>query len=264
MSAHRLPADMALADWVIDTPATGAPVGISKVSEHKLVIGTTAETNTVADPQRAGLMKLFTVVSVGSGGSRAITFATAVDQNGTTVLTFNTARQTALLWSVPDGLTTTGYRWQILVADATNAGNALVARVSTQYDIATSTVLANVPGLSVNVQAGKTYRFRATLYLTVGTTGGAKVAVGGTATATAIGGGITYIDFATPAVTGAAITALGTGVTKAGVAAYQVEVVGTITVNAAGTLTIQFAQAVSNGTNSSVLVGSTFDVALIP
>ena len=38
---------------------------------------------------------------------------------------------------------------------------------------------------------------------------------------------------------------------------------GTITVNAGGTLTVQFAQAASNGSNSSILVGSTFVVTQI-
>lgn len=56
-------------------------------------------------------------------------------------------------------------------------------------------------------------------------------------------------------------TALATtvgGVTA--VTAAYCRITGTITVNAGGTLTVQFAQNASNGTASSVLIGSSFVV----
>ena len=59
------------------------------------------------------------------------------------------------------------------------------ARVSTQYDNATTT-LGNVTGLTVNVAASGTYRFTAKLFTTSDVGGGIKVAIGGTATATSI------------------------------------------------------------------------------
>jgi hypothetical protein len=264
MSAHRTPSDMSQAGWVFNTPGNGDALSPSRISEEKLVIGTTAETNTCAEPARAGLLKILTVISVGAGGSRAITFSQPIDQQGTTVLTFTVARQTALLYSVADGSTASGFRWQAITLDNTNAGNALQGRVTTQMDVANNAAPANVPGLSANVQAGKSYRFKATLFTTVGATGGANVQLGGTATATAVVADITFTDYATPAVTGARVTALGSPASKAGVTAYEVDIEGVITVNAAGTFTVQFGQKVSNATNSSVLVGSYLELLPIP
>jgi hypothetical protein len=137
-------------------------------------------------------------------------------------------------------------------------------RVSSQFDKTNDTTLANVTGLSVNVVASKTYRFEAILYTTSNSGGGVKFAIGGTATATAIiYEAIVHDAAAISAETRA--TSLGTavgGVTA--VTAANCRLTGTITVNAAGTLTLQFAQNASNGTASSVLVGSTFTVNEIP
>jgi hypothetical protein len=129
------------------------------------------------------------------------------------------------------------------------------ARVSTQYDNATTT-LGNVTGLTVNVAASGTYRFEAKLFTTSDVAGGVKVAIGGTATATAI----RYEGLTTDAglTTQGRATALGTavGAVTAVTAAYVV-ITGTITVNGAGTLTVQAAANAATGT-TSVLTGSTF------
>lgn len=59
-------------------------------------------------------------------------------------------------------------------------------------------------------------------------------------------------------------TALGgVGVGQTGTVAGICKIKGTITVNAAGTLTVQFAQNVANGVASSVLVGSRFELERI-
>jgi len=131
------------------------------------------------------------------------------------------------------------------------------SRVSTQFDKTSDVALANVTGLTANVAAGKIYRFEAKLYTTSNVAGGVKVAIGGTATATAI----IYEGLTTDAglTTQSRSAALGTAVgAVTAVTAGYVVITGTITVNAAGTLTVQFAQNASNGTASSVLVGSTF------
>ena len=86
---------------------------------------------------------------------------------------------------------------------------------------------------------------------------GMKAAIGGTATATSViytgnlESGGTYTQTRATALASAvcAVTA---------VTAADCEITGAITVNAAGTLTVQFAQNASNGTASSVLVGSYF------
>lgn len=148
------------------------------------------------------------------------------------------------------------------VATATSvAQSGTRARTAAQFDATTNTTLANVTGLSINVSAGATYAFTAVLHLATDIVGAGKVAIAGTATATAIIYQVIIIDAGDPTTTtGQRATAMGTAVVSglATTAAY-VTVTGAITVNAAGTLTVQFAQSVSNGT-SSVLIGSTLTV----
>lgn len=135
-------------------------------------------------------------------------------------------------------------------------------RVSTQFDATSTTTLANVTGLTATLVAGKKYRFDAILFTTSNVAGGVKVAIGGTVTATAIvyeglttdAGGTTQSRGTTMAAT--------VGAQTAATNAY-IKISGTITVNAAGTLTVQFAQNTSNGAASSVLVGSTFETTEI-
>lgn len=134
----------------------------------------------------------------------------------------------------------------------------LSSRVSTQFDKSGNTTLADVTGLSVTVVAGRTYSFVATLYIDADAAGGEKVAIGGTATATSIIYQINSIEDATGASAIASRkTALAGSSTASGSTGYFTKIEGTITVNAGGTLTVQFAQKTSTGT-SSVLVGSTF------
>ena len=132
-------------------------------------------------------------------------------------------------------------------------------RVTSGFAKTSDTTLANVTGLSVTVEAGRSYKFEAVLYTTSNVAGGVKAAMAGTATATAI----VYEGLATNAGTttqarGAAMAAAVAAVTA--VTAALIVIRGTITVNAGGTLTVQFAQNASNGAASTVLVGSTLTV----
>lgn len=136
------------------------------------------------------------------------------------------------------------------------------AQVTTQFDKTSNTTLADVTGLTKTLTGGHTYRFEARLYTTSNSSGGVKFAIAGTATATTI----IYEGLTTDAgtTTQSRGTALATavGAVTAVTAAYTV-ITGTIKVNAGGTITVQFAQNASNGTASSVLVGSTFTVTEI-
>jgi hypothetical protein len=132
-------------------------------------------------------------------------------------------------------------------------------RVSAQFDVASNATPANVPGLSVNVLAGRSYAFEAMCFLTAGVVGGSKWAIGGTCTATGIIYDIVLTDETSNAITiTSRQTALGGASGQAGTTSGICWISGLITVNAAGTLTVQFSQNSSNGTNSSVLVGSNF------
>jgi hypothetical protein len=135
-------------------------------------------------------------------------------------------------------------------------------RVTADVSVTSSVALANVAGLSVNVIAGRTYAFEAYLSCTCAAAGGVKAAIGGTCTATSI----IYDGWAldTNAIKGQAnSTALGGAVASTvttATAGVVIQIKGSITVNAAGTLTIQFAQNTSSATASVVKRGSYFMV----
>lgn len=156
--------------------------------------------------------------------------------------------------SIAWDLTTTG------VVKA-NVVSTTTTRVATQFDATTNVTLANVTGLSVTVLAATAYAFRAVLFINADTTGGQKIAVGGTATATSVIYNVQSTDNGSPGSLRLTSrqTALAGAAAQAGQAAYLTTIDGEIVVNAGGTLTVQFAQSVSSST-SSVLVGSTFRV----
>jgi hypothetical protein len=134
------------------------------------------------------------------------------------------------------------------------------SRVASSQGFTTVTTLANVTGLSAAVSAGATYYFRATLYVAPDGTGGHKYAISGTATATDVIYHITSLDNSSGLnVISAEQTALGASAGQAGATSAKTVIEGTITVNAGGTLTVQFAQNASSGT-STVKRGSTFVV----
>jgi len=131
--------------------------------------------------------------------------------------------------------------------------------VTAQFD-KTNTTLANITGLTEEVRAGVTYSFEVDLFIDADATGGFKFAIGGTATATSIIYQIQFLDNAADTYTvNSRQTALAGSDGAAGPTAGYCRIKGTIVVNAAGTLTVQFAQNAANGT-SSVLVNSTFRV----
>lgn len=150
---------------------------------------------------------------------------------------------------------------KVLTSDGSGVGTwqytALQSRVSTQFDKTTDAALANITGLTATLVAGKTYKFEAVLYTTSNIAGGVKVGLGGTATNTALVYSIRIVNSGT--ITQGRTTS--TGVTA--VTAADIFINGTITVDTGGTFTIQFAQNVSNGTASSVLVGSTLTLTKI-
>ncbi len=92
-------------------PAKGVYGSIS------LVIGSGAETNTLADPDHPGQMLYIVAYTVG-GGTRAITAATAVNAAGNTIMTFNAVRDTLLLVAVPYASNTARCRWEVILADS--------------------------------------------------------------------------------------------------------------------------------------------------
>jgi hypothetical protein len=140
------------------------------------------------------------------------------------------------------------------------------ARVTSDFSVTSSTALTNVTGLSVSVAAGRTYMFEACLQVTDAAAGGVQAAIAGTATATAIQ--YTGYTIADNAIKGKAnATALATAVgstTTTETSGIVVQIFGTITVNAAGTLTVQMAQNTSNATATIAKRGSYLIVQDMP
>ena len=135
-----------------------------------------------------------------------------------------------------------------------NRLTGLAARNSSSFAKTSDTILANITGLARNVEASRAYAFEAEISTTSANTGGVKFAVSGTATATSIDyEGILFEGTAISAKTRA--TALDTTVCAVtAVTAATCKIRGVVVVNAAGTLTIQFAQNASDGSASTVLV----------
>ena len=159
---------------------------------------------------------------------------------------------------------------QAFTANAVTNGVSKIlgdSRVSTQFDAAATTTLANITGLTATLEASKNYYFTARLYFSADATGGHKYAIAGTSTATAIRYQVTSVCNAGTGAGTSVITAQQTALAgssgQAGCTAGYTEINGTMTVNAAGTLTVQFAQNAASGT-SSVLVGSIFTVREVP
>lgn len=146
-----------------------------------------------------------------------------------------------------------------LAFDATNPHPSFPVsdkRVSTQFDATNNTTLANVTGLSIALTAGKTYAVEAWLDTSSANPGGIKMCFAGTATLTAMAVQALVFD-AGVLISQTRATALtvvfANSVTVTGA---LVLVRGFVTCNAAGTLTVQFAQSFSTVAPSSVLVGS--------
>lgn len=131
-----------------------------------------------------------------------------------------------------------------------------------QTDVTSSTTLVDVTGLKATVLAGQKYVFRAHITGTAGASGGAKIALGGTATATSV----SYTGVNSNGTTGNArttTTTLGAAVGGANAIITDMTLEGAIVVATSGTLTVQIAQNTSNGTTTSAYVNSDFIVTKV-
>jgi hypothetical protein len=86
----------------IADPGTAAAIPVNHSGTIMLTIGAGAETNTLAIPTFVGQRLIITAGAV-SGGTRAITAASAINAAGNTVMTFNAARDNIELRAVKVG-----------------------------------------------------------------------------------------------------------------------------------------------------------------
>lgn len=122
------------------------------------------------------------------------------------------------------------------------------------------TTYATITGFSVDVRAGRTYTVKCYVTMSLNTTGGGKFRFSGTATMTDFGALYQIYNPATNAVIsiGGATFAgdINEGITS-GIGAAHMTIFGSFVVNAAGTITFQFAQNSASGT-STVNKNATF------
>ncbi len=94
-------------------PGTGNAIPVTGSTSISLTIGAGAETNTLADPGFAGQQLSLIAESVG-GGARVITAASDLNVATNTILTFNAAREWALLVGINVGtIAAPDLRWRI-------------------------------------------------------------------------------------------------------------------------------------------------------
>jgi hypothetical protein len=192
-------------------------------------------------------------ITVRSGEGTGAAAGSVINLQTPNVLASGSTQQTAVTRLTIDstGVVVPSGQWE------REPGNRKVT--TAQFD-KTNTTLADVTTLTVSVLAGRTYRFKAVLFVDTDATGGHKYAISGTATATRIKYEIKSLDNTALAYKIASRqTALGGNAGEASGTTYETIIEGTIVVNAAGTLTVQFAQNAASGT-SSVLTDSTFIV----
>lgn len=120
MSGHRITADLQKADFDQADPGSGGTIVAD--GNWTVVDLSSTETETadgkrrvLADPVKSGQVLVITAKSVASGNIGVYNTTTKVNTSGNNLITFNTAGDTVVLTSVPNG--SSGYRWIITAND---------------------------------------------------------------------------------------------------------------------------------------------------
>lgn len=117
MTPFQLPAALHVANFQTLDPGDGNPIVVDRWNQiiplH--IAASASETNTLADPVKSGLRLTLVAASVGSGGSRVVTVASAYDQAGGTTLTFDAADERVILESVDIGTAAlSSFAWRVV------------------------------------------------------------------------------------------------------------------------------------------------------
>ena len=211
----------------------------------RITDGSTGSGNLIIAPSTASIGASGTgVLAIGNG---TIPVSSPADE--VQIYAADSAAGNSNLFALPES------NWPTRLSD-------LCFQVSSDFVKTSSTTLALITGLSVNVETNNIYRFRAVLFTTSSSSGGIKFSVAGTCTASNIIYEAKVIDNNAFVVPGASrAIALSTTVGNiTAVTAALVLIEGSINVSAGGTLQVQFAQNVSNAASSRVLTGSYFEI----
>ena len=120
-SPHDLVSDLAQARWDEQDPGKGNALpgsGRQANSSFALKIGATAETGTLPDPERPGLVLTVTCYSIGAG-NRTYTAASLINVAGNTHFQFTAVNQVIILQAIPYAGNTNKCRWSVVDNDGT-------------------------------------------------------------------------------------------------------------------------------------------------
>lgn len=164
------------------------------------------------------------------------------------------------------GITADG-NGNIKITGALTAAGGVVsngnAQCTSTLSQASTTAVAAIPGLSVNVAAAGVYNFRAHLSGTSGVSGGIKVTTGAS-TATMTTFNATALNFnGTTINANTTVSSFSSSLTAATAVYTDVFIEGSFTVNAAGTFALSMAQNASNSTATTVIAGSFMTVSRV-
>lgn len=111
MGSHNLKYELLEANTVVSDPGNGGTIGITAWNQVCLVVTASAETRTLAQPHKAGL--LATVVLATDGGTLTLTVTGGVDESNDTSVTLDDAGDFVTFFSIGKG---GSYYWRPLQA----------------------------------------------------------------------------------------------------------------------------------------------------
>lgn len=120
MSGHRITSDLQKADFDQADPGTGGTIVADGNWTVVALSSAAAETSeelrrTLADPVKSGQVVIITAKSVAAGNIGVYNATSYTTGSSDNTLTFDTAGDTVVLTSVPNG--SSGYRWIITAND---------------------------------------------------------------------------------------------------------------------------------------------------
>lgn len=121
MAIHNLLFNLSNANWNLPDPGNAGALPRAKTGIINIV-SAGSETRTLAAPLKEGIILGLNFLT--DGGDCVVTVASAIDDFGTTTITFDDAGEFVLLISRKFG---TGYRWRVIVSSFADAVGAMTA-----------------------------------------------------------------------------------------------------------------------------------------
>lgn len=155
MSGHNTLQEIKNAEHATLDPGSGVAIVVDRFNQviPLTIAASTSETNTLAAPLSAGNRLRLFAASVGSGGSRTVTVASAINQDGDTTIVFDAVDEWAILESVPVGSDV--YEWRVTAAEGATGGAGLDLVVDSLTATSASVTTLTVETVAVTVEAAE-------------------------------------------------------------------------------------------------------------